>query len=1241
MHFGFEGLGEAKMNLEMKVGAEGSVEVVIQASGIRRSLHIGPDCNMALHWATVSESGGWVAPTRPPANAHPFGDGIAMRTSLGSDGRAILHFPGDSAPKKIAWVLFVEYQGQQHWLKASGNTDFVADIGEEVEKAKAAQAAQARIKGAGAAPGGYSTGPGGLKVAARPAKWEELQAAIQLAQADSKDKKAKKTDKAKKPPISKGEFEIEQGGELKWTVVQTPNEVTLFMEISKGLDGEAVIQLHWGGVPSGGGDWCEPDPPPKNAQSFGDGKAMRTLVEQQSRAMLKFPAKTCPGAICFVLYITVPGGEAWLKSSGGSDFLIDLTGESGDSASAGPKDNSIGKQVCDAEFKYSHWSQFQRLCLMSDFLQKGANLTAKDAAWITTDLKLAQQRVLDWYRKRGYQPKDFAAAQERIGGILSSCVTSAATPQVRTLLRLCVNACPRGNSRGADDIRHGILNIMRNHGIKEGHRPGIECKFIEQWHQKLHTNSAPDDIVICEGYLAFLRSGNPDDLFRVIWEVGKLTREDLGKMCECGFKDHTKSGGKGLNVTPLHLPQLYKDMEGYLGLLKHIHGGSSLFDLCEACKGQFPDHGAECMAFEVYHSRDDPMVMGRITELRRQLKSVLWKRDVLMLDVALEDQLRMLAERVRPAELNRDDLLGYLGAVLEDLVMSREDPSLTCGLEMFKRLTVGDHGNAERWSTEWCKLMMSASERLTINCTTTIDMMVNDLQSCADQMYAASQSGGSVLKPDKAPFEAFGEETARCLTERVVAQVFRCLTPMLRRGAGLGPWEVTSRGSGNVVGTVKVMKELPTEAYSQKVIAVLQTLTGWEDIPLGIVAILLPSESSVDVLSHVAIRARNQNVLLASCDDDSLLNELRGSNEKPLAVQINAGGDVTWSKASGAVDIVSEVHGKASAPVLKMAPIPPKPSAKALSMDTFVANSKSLGGKSLNLAKLKPQQSTDYDLPISVTIPFGIFEEVLAMPENEDASEELVELLEDERWSDARQLIISKFVVPEQVSSSLTKELSKAGAPLKHEEELWQRALKAVWASKWTDRAVSSRKSMGVQDSALFLAVLVQPLRGGRYAFVIHTKSPLVGAASDEALVEVCVGLGESLVSNSPGRPLSASVSSKGISAIHSYPSKPIGVFVPDGGSLMFRSDSNGEDLEGFAGAGLYDSVAAIECPHRHVDYCNEPLIFDRAFRDKLLTQLFEVGRRVEKHFNGMPQDIEGAVDGSGKITVTQSRPQV
>lgn len=37
------------------------------------------------------------------------------------------------------------------------------------------------------------------------------------------------------------------------------------------------------------------------------------------------------------------------------------------------------------------------------------------------------------------------------------------------------------------------------------------------------------------------------------------------------------------------------------------------------------------------------------------------------------------------------------------------------------------------------------------------------------------------------------------------------------------------------------------------------------------------------------------------------------------------------------------------------------------------------------------------------------------------------------------------------------------------------------------------------------------------------------------------------------------------------YPSKSVALTVPE--TLIFRSDSNGEDLEGYAGAGLYDSV--------------------------------------------------------------------
>jgi len=49
------------------------------------------------------------------------------------------------------------------------------------------------------------------------------------------------------------------------------------------------------------------------------------------------------------------------------------------------------------------------------------------------------------------------------------------------------------------------------------------------------------------------------------------------------------------------------------------------------------------------------------------------------------------------------------------------------------------------------------------------------------------------------------------------------------------------------------------------------------------------------------------------------------------------------------------------------------------------------------------------------------------------------------------------------------------------------------------------------------------------------------------------------------------------------FPSKSDGMFVAE--SLIFRSDSNGEDLEGYAGAGLYDSITMDQTHLKKVDY--------------------------------------------------------
>lgn len=58
---------------------------------------------------------------------------------------------------------------------------------------------------------------------------------------------------------------------------------------------------------------------------------------------------------------------------------------------------------------------------------------------------------------------------------------SSADPWSRLFARLCLAGLPRGGGNG-DDIRMGILNVMRENGIKEGHRqvrePGAEVDVV-------------------------------------------------------------------------------------------------------------------------------------------------------------------------------------------------------------------------------------------------------------------------------------------------------------------------------------------------------------------------------------------------------------------------------------------------------------------------------------------------------------------------------------------------------------------------------------------------------------------------------------------------------------------------------------------------------------------------------------------------------------------------------------------
>ena len=111
----------------------------------------------------------------------------------------------------------------------------------------------------------------------------------------------------------------------------------------------------------------------------------------------------------------------------------------------------------------------------------------------------------------------------------------------------------------------------------------------------------------------------------------------------------------------------------------------------------------------------------------------------------------------------------------------------------------------------------------------------------------------------------------------------------------------------------------------------------------------------------------------------------------------------------------------------------------------------------------------------------------------------------------------------------------------------------------------------------------------------------------DEIYCELVKGLGEALVSGTvPGSALSfrAPKTDPRSPEILTFPSKSHGMFVPE--SLIFRSDSNGEDLAGYAGAGLYESITVDSATLEIVDFSGDQLMTDAPFRTELLGKICE-----------------------------------
>ncbi|MBF0487051.1 MAG: hypothetical protein HQK98_02715 [Nitrospirae bacterium] len=973
------------------------------------------------------------------------------------------------------------------------------------------------------------------------------------------------------------------------------------------------VVLHWGVSIAMGEGWLSPPPEISAPEgSMRHASAVDSPFGLTERGYgyihLEFPAESAPQFFTFVLHL--PSTGQWLKR-GGQNFYIPIAPQVGERG--GEVLNEYASEIVKAEMSGNSWTLMHRFNLCYKLCERMGG-DADGFALLVVWLRFSALRQLAWQRNYNTQPRELSHAQDRLTLKLAEIYIN--TPRVRPFIPLMLMTMGPGGD--GQRIRDEILQIMHRHRIKE-----VSGHFLEEWHQKLHNNATADDMVICEAYLAFLRSNGDRGRFYEVLNSGGVTEERLR-----GFE-------RPIRTHPDFVPHLkdalIHDFEGYLKTLKAVHSCTDLDRALSSSSHLFDDEIKSALHFIGQNKDTSDMgkikdlftaatwVRGRLTQMLGAERDVHRVREMLLLGLSLAEFIRLLTGRAEL--LDKAVLVAFVILAAENLTASdsRVDEELRlCAVHLRSLPPVG--------AADWVLHVLSATERLQRILGDAIEWYYTQFQKKAELLGRAFNAAPWTIN-------MFTEELLRGQPPFVLSMLLRRLNEVIRKEHNLGAWQVISpfEADGKVV-VVDTLYQIADKTFDCLAVVIAGKVTGDEEIPRGVSAVISPDMT--DIVSHVAVRARNARVLFATCYDSTALESLRALSGHYVSLTITSAGGVAFNETTQ--PLASDVNNsQGEIYVLKAPPY----EFTSFALPVRDVNHATAGGKSMNLAALRGKVPDWITLPPSVVIPFGAMEKVLSF--NPEMNAKYIGLLKDITPTALPKLraLVEGLIIPDEFMSLLAGVMSEVGVTYPASEG--QRAvqcIKKVWASLWNERAYLSRvKNFGGNPhEGISMAVLIQEIVKADYAFVIHTVNPVTDA-KDEIFAEVVLGLGETLVGNHPGRALSFTCKKDGgVPSVAAYPGKSFGLYA-DG--LIFRSDSNVEDLSGFAGAGLYDSITMRAPKSVLLDYSKSPLLRDEAFRDELLSRIKEIGTVVEAAF-GSAQDIEGAY-ADGRYYVLQSRPQV
>ena len=1031
-----------------------------------------------------------------------------------------------------------------------------------------------------------------------------------------------------------------------------------------------ILILHWGIYKSNHGlNWFKPPKesfPPETKEV--DRQAVETEFPEEGERSIQFilprgkGLKDYIGGVNFVIYD--PISKIWYNNYR-KDYQIKFKIKIDKTASkmilmkSGLFVPDFVLDVIDCEANYGSWTLMHRYNKCSDIVKNwGISDNDKDKEnkyqysenwiWIYIWLRYSFLRQLDWQRNYNTRPALLSGAMSNLSDILTRKYSEFVKNEKKFknliesksfIIKNILSLLGKGTGNG-QEIRDEILKIM--HRNKMSKSP--EKNFYEQWHQKLHNNTTPDDIVICEAVINFLKSKGDMNIYWKTLKEGGISKERLA------------SYERNITSEPFYSPNYnINDFENYLKILKSVHASTDLLMTYEGCKNYIGNNAINKME-EILKNKETTDIipqLKKVAELREELGKIIKDlinkgdnmklREVLFLEISLETYVRQLVEKMIHIKLDYKDYISEISTVLKHIKLSFPN---------FSEFNLC----FEDWNNIVIPLLENESQDSALKIKSVLSRLSRILTSIIDyyNIYydAKGKYFGKECNCDNFAVQNFSEELIRGSIFFALSMLLKKIEPIIRQKANLGDWLIISRGAKNsIYGKlifVKKLHEVQFIKYAEPTIIISENISGDEEIPINCVClVIIKSENYPDVLAHVSVRARNLNVPFSVCFNENKSNEILRLLWQNVEVNIN-NQEFVFTKSIKGINNKDKNEEKNinESKKIKVADSGKEYKKIFLEMDEFEKNC--VGAKSLNTKNIlgKVPNCQWLKFPESFAVPFNVNEYFLSLKENKDIKEEIDEYIskiklarKPEMIKDllekCKNLTIKIKYIENAETIKLKNKLISFGIKPEEFESAFT-SIKTVWASKFNERVFIATNKVGIDLEQIKMSVLIQKIIPAEYAYVIHTKNP-TNNSNKEIFAEIVSGMGETLVGAYEGQSFSFIFNKDNKNyEIKSYPNKSIAL---KNSGFIFRSDSNMEDLEGFSGAGLFDSIPMIENKEIEMSYSGDKLFKDKKFVDNLVNKIGEIGIGIEKLY-GFEQDIEG-VYYNGDFYVVQTRPQV